>query len=118
MSAIGIDETTRKDREGFYRIGKKVSDFLQKHMGMNYKEFVEEANPYGFEEVEFSNTEKSIKRRLFDYKAYLYLSALEECEKEGIDINLLIKKIGREKIPYLKPDKNEPTFNRIVKIFF
>ncbi len=109
-----IYKTTREDRIAFNTLSEKVNSFLQRHAGLDYEEFVIRANPYGFDNEDYSVLPKNaLKRRLFDHRAYLYLSALEDCEKEGADIEDLLEQISNGRIPFIKKEKDEPTFNSI-----
>ena len=93
----------------------KVNRFLQRHAGLNYEEFVRRVNPCDFNENDYSlMPKKALKRRLFDHRAYLYLCALDDCEREGANIELLLQRISEERIPFLKKEQNEPTFNAIL----
>ena len=93
----------------------KVNGFLQRHAGLNYEEFVRRVNPYNFNGSDYSiMPKKALKRRLFDHRAYLYLCALDDCEREGANIELLLQRISEERIPFLKKEQNEPTFNAIL----
>ncbi len=95
----------------------KVNDFLQRHAGLNYEEFVRRADPYSFNENDYSiMPKKALKRRLFDYRACLYLCALDDCEMEGANIELLLQRISKERIPFLKKEQDEPTFNAILAV--
>ena len=49
-------------------------------------------------------------------KLYLYLSALADSESEGADIEQLLEKISSHKIPFIKKEEREPTFEAILNI--
>ncbi len=110
-------KTTRGDRTRFDDLTAKVNGFLQKHAGIDYQEFVRKANPYEFDENDYgAMPKKALRRRLFDHRAYLYLSALADSESEGADIGQLLEQIRSHKIPFIKKEEREPTFQAIYNI--
>ena len=113
-----ISRTTRDEREQFDKLTAKVNGFLQKHAGIDYQEFVRRANPYEFDENDYgAMPKKALRRRLFDHRAYLYLSALADSETEGADIGQLLDQISSRKIPFIKKEEREPTFQAILDIY-
>src|SRR3989338_452261 len=91
------------EKEPLKVLTDKINGFLQRHAGLNYEEFVKIANPYDFDENDYSiMPKKALKRRLFDHRAYLYLSSLADCESEGADIKKLLQEIRSERIPFIK----------------
>lgn len=105
------------EKEPLKTLTDKVNSFLQRHTGLSYEEFVRRANPYDFDKNDYSiMPKKALKRRLFDHRAYLYLCALDDCEREGANIELLLQRISEERIPFLKKEPDEPTFDAILAV--
>ena len=106
------------EKEPLMELTAKVNGFLQKHAGIDYQEFVRRANPYEFDENDYgAMPKKALRRRLFDHRAYLYLSALADSETEGADIRQLLDQISSRKIPFIKKEEREPTFQAILDIY-
>lgn len=106
------------EKEPLKGLTDKVNGFLQRHAGIDYQEFVRRANPYEFVEDDYANMpKKALKRRLFDHRAYLYLSALADSEDEGADIGQLLQQISSRKIPFIKKEEKEPTFQAILDVY-
>ena len=106
------------EKEPLMELTAKVNGFLQKHAGIDYQEFVRRANPYEFDENDYgAMPKKALRRRLFDHRAYLYLSALADSETEGADIGQLLDQISSRKIPFIKKEEREPTFQAILDIY-
>jgi hypothetical protein len=106
------------EKEPLKELTTKVNSFLQKHAGIDYQEFVRRANPYEFDENDYgAMPKKALKRRLFDHRAYLYLSALADSESEGADIGQLLEQISSHKIPFIKKEEREPTFQAILDVY-
>lgn len=94
----------------------KVDHFLRTHTGMTYEEFVAQCHPETFDTGDFPKYPKTaLKRRLFDYRARLYLAALDNCERQGENIPSLLVKIQEGKIPFIKKSRDEPTFSAILR---
>lgn len=106
------------DKEPLKKLTDKVNSFLQRHAGLNYEEFVKRSDPYNFDKDDYSTLQKkALKRRLFDHRAYLYLSALDDCEREGADVEKLLKQISQNRIPFIKKGEREPTFDAILAVY-
>jgi|TARA_Y100000310_G_scaffold207340_1_gene207845 hypothetical protein len=106
------------EKEPLKELTAKVNSFLQKHASIDYQEFVRRANPYEFDENDYgAMPKKALRRRLFDHRAYLYLSALADSEEEGADIGQLLEQISSRKIPFIKKEEKEPTFQAILDVY-
>lgn len=106
------------EKEPLKELTAKVNGFLQKHADIDYQEFVRRANPYEFDEDDYSSSpKKALNRRLFDHRAYLYLSALADSESEGANLEQLLEQIRSNKIPFIKKQEREPTFEAILAIY-
>ena len=95
----------------------KVEDFLKRHAGVTYSEFLREAHPEELEEGSYGLTNRrSIKRNIFDVRARLYLAALWDFEESGGDIESILEQIREENLPFTKESRGkEPTFEEIYK---
>ncbi len=100
---------------------QKSDSFLKHFRGISYADFVKHANPRKFKTNDFRYLPDSgnLKKRLFEHRARLYLSALkdyaEEVNYDSNKIRRLLDKIASSTIPYLKKEKDEPTFLTILR---
>ena len=93
----------------------KSNAFLMRHAGLTYKEFVRKSKPEALAVEDYGQLEKSaLKKKLFEYRAKLYLSALEESEKHGFDAYLILRMIKTRNIPPIKKNSQEPTYQSIL----
>ena len=99
-------------------ITDKADAFLRRHAGISYEDFLMQAKPETFTENDFGDLpdKKKLRRRLFEHRARLYLSALEDVEKEGHNIDELLRDIEEATIPYIKRERYEPTFQEILRV--
>ncbi len=98
-------------------ITDKADSFLMRHSGISFEQFLRKSNPEEFIDEDFGELpkKKNLRRRLFEHRTRLYLSALEDCENLGIDINEILLRVRVGKIPYLKKNSDEPSFKEILK---
>jgi hypothetical protein len=99
-------------------ITNKADSFLRRHANMSYKDFLEKSNPEEFVDNDYGSLPrgKNLKRRLFEHRTMFYLSALEDSEKKGHNLKKLLSEIRESTIPFIKKEKDEPTFREILKV--
>ena len=112
------DSTDPYKKDALRSITDKADSFLRRHADISYEDFLRQANPDEFTENDYGNLpqRKNLRRRLFEHRARLYLSALDDCEKRGYRLNELLSGIEEATIPYLKKEKDEPTFKEILRV--
>lgn len=92
----------------------KVDEFLLKHTGTDYQIFASNVDYTGIDTGDFAIIPKdSLKRRLFNFRAKAYLSALAATEEKGHDLGSLIKKIASTTIYPIKKNETEPVFDYV-----
>ncbi len=98
---------------------KKANSFLEKHLNISYSTFVDKSKPETFHNHSYALINRGgIKRSLFDARAKLYLSTLNDFEKSGGDLNKVLGEIREEEVPFIKKAKErEPTFEAIYESF-
>ncbi len=106
------------EKDALKSITDKADSFLKRHAGISYDDFLRQSNPEIFTENDFGKLPegKNLRRRLFEHRARLYLSSLEDFEQRGHDVSKLLPEIQQSTIPYLKKEKDEPTFREIMKV--
>jgi|TARA_B100000315_G_C14474957_1_gene540168 hypothetical protein len=99
-------------------ITDKADAFLRRHTGINYEDFLRQSKPETFTENDYGNLpeRKNLRRRLFEHRARLYLSSLEDFEQRGYNVGEVLPEIQESTIPYLKKERDEPTFREIMKV--
>jgi hypothetical protein len=99
-------------------ITDKADAFLKRHAGISYEDFLRQSKPETFTENDYGKLpeRKNLRRRLFEHRARLYLSSLEDFEQRGYDLHELLPEIQQSTIPYLKKERDEPTFREIMKV--
>jgi hypothetical protein len=96
----------------------RVDDFMKKHTGMSYAEFIDRAKP---EEIDADSyglfNRGSIRRSLFRTRSRLYLEALCDFEEQGGDVQQALDAIRYGDLPVVKkhPGK-EPTLEAIYEV--
>ena len=99
-------------------ITDKADAFLKRHAGISYKSFLSQSKPEEFSENDYGKLpeKRNLKKRLFEHRSMFYLSALENCEQKGYDIDDILREVERGTIPFIKKEQNEPTFREILKV--
>ena len=98
-------------------IDDKINLFLNKHAGVNYSEFIKNINFEDFNENDYGSLPNSgLKKKLFEYRAKLYLGALAVAEERGFDVKTVLAEISQSKICPIKKEINEPTFDYISEL--
>ncbi len=77
---------------------------------MSYPELQARAPIRDLNEEDYGLVTPPIKKRLFDFRARLYLAALDACDQEDMPISELLPKIRDAVIPPIKKEACEPTF--------
>jgi hypothetical protein len=96
-----------------------IDNFLEKHAGKNYDEFSKEIKLEKINYGDFDKLEKrGLKKKLFDYRARIYLAALSSAEKQGYDLSKLIEHVQDSEILPIKKSKREPVFEYISEALF
>lgn len=112
-----IDPYNQVEREQMSSWRKKLDGFLYAHSGLDYSDFSKLSKPQEFNSNDFRHISKdALKKRLFEYRTQLYLNALSGCEERGLDIKLVIEEIKKIKIPPIKKELKEPTFEALSKV--
>ncbi len=96
----------------------KADAFLRKHAGISYEDFLRQAKPEDFTGNDYGSLpeKRNLRRRLFKHRSMLYLSALEDAERRGYNLKELLQEVEQRTIPYLKKERDEPTFQEILKV--
>ena len=96
----------------------KIDGFLLRHGAVRYDDFLRGINPHDLHGGDFSLLiKRNLKRRLFDYRARIYLSALASCEEEeGLPLEELLLKVKRATVYPIKKEENEPTYDAILNL--
>ena len=112
------DEADPYKKDALRSITNKADAFLRRHGGISYEDFLRQSNPETITESDYGNRpeRKNLRRILFEHRARLYLSSLEEFEQRGYDVSELLPEIQQSTIPYLKKEGHEPTFKEIMKV--
>lgn len=112
------DGTDPYKKDALKDLDNKADSFLRRHAGISYKDFLRQSRPETFTENDYGSLpeRKNLKRRLFEHRTRLYLSSLEVFEKSGFDVSELLPEIQKSRIPFLKKEKDEPTFREIMKV--
>jgi hypothetical protein len=99
-------------------ITDKADAFLRRHANISYEDFLRQAKPEDFTGNDYGKlpAKRNLRRRLFTHRAMLYLSALEDCEKKGHDIKYILREVEQGTIPYIKKERDEPTFQEILRV--
>lgn len=93
----------------------KADAFLRKHAGIGYQELLKLTPVRQLTEEDYALISPRFKKSLFDYRARLYLAALDSCDREGIPIPELLPKIRDATIPPIKREAREPTFELLLR---
>jgi len=103
-------------KDALKEITNKADAFLRRHVKISYEDFLKQVKPEEFTGNDFGNlpAKRKLRRRLFEHRAMLYLSALEDTERKGYDLDELLREIKQGIIPYLKKERDEPTFQAIL----
>lgn len=112
------DESNPYLKDSLRGITDKADSFLRRHADMSYEDFLRQSKPETFTENDYGNLpeRKNLRRRLFEHRARLYLSSLEDFEQRGYDVSEVLPEIQESTIPYLKKERDEPTFREIMKV--
>src|SRR3989344_8020996 len=112
------DEADPYKKDALKEITNKADAFLKRHAGISYENFLRQSKPETFTENDYGSLpeRKNLRRRLFEHRARLYLSALDDFESRGYDVLELLPEIQQSTIPYLKKERDEPTFREIMKV--
>jgi len=112
------DKADPYKKDALKEMNDKADAFLRRHAGISYEYFLRQSKPETFTENDYGNLpeRKNLRRRLFEHRARLYLSSLEDCEQNGFDILKLLPQIQESTIPYIKKERDEPTFREIMKV--
>lgn len=95
-------------------IEDKINLFLKKHTGANYSEFIKMIRFEDFNDGDYSSISNSgLKKKLFNYRAKLYLGALAVAEDSGFDVKTVLAEISQSKIYPIKKEINDRTFDYI-----
>lgn len=109
-----IDPRSKEQLESYMN---RIDRFLEKYAGITYSEFVNQADPQDIRGNDFNLIDNPrLKRRLFEFRAKLYLTALDSWDQKGLNLENILEKIKSAKIPYIKKEETEPTFERILEI--
>lgn len=93
-------------------IYNRAMRFLQRHSKISYSDLVKGVNYDGLEEGDFALLQKrGLRKRLFDYRAVLYLAALDSCEERGLNPEEVMKQVQDAQIRPIKKQQHEPTFD-------
>lgn len=95
----------------------KADRILLRHAKMMYDEFLRQVKADDLDGIAFRELPFGLKKRLFDHRAKYYLNALDSCEQDGFDVIYIMSKIGHLRIFPLKDEKEEPTYQILLKYF-
>lgn len=112
------DEADPYKNDALKDITDRADSFLKRHAGISYEDFLRQSKPETFTENDYGSLpeRKNLRRRLFEHRARLYLASLEDFEQRGYDVSELLPEIQKSIIPYLKKERDEPTFREIMKV--
>jgi hypothetical protein len=116
MQAYDSIDPYKKD--ALKSITDKADSFLIRHAEISYEDFLKQSNSDEFNTNDYGNLpkRKNLRKRLFEHRSRLYLSSLDDYEKKGYNIVDLLPEVENATIPYLKKERDEPTFQEILKV--
>jgi hypothetical protein len=97
----------------------KADQFLIRHTGRSYQDLLRNIDATPFESADFELLPKQgLKKMLFDYRARVYLAALDSYERAHPedDLGVLLKKIQGARIPPIKKEADEPVYNALLEL--
>ncbi|MEK6950242.1 MAG: hypothetical protein AABX13_00775 [Nanoarchaeota archaeon] len=95
----------------------KADSFLRRHAGISYEELLRQVNPATLEGGYYDLlTKDSLKRKLFNYRARVYLAALQRCEEEGLNLEEIITTVRTVRLPLIKKEEKEAAFEIIFNL--
>jgi len=90
----------------------KIDDFLHRHSGTSFKNFLNEVMPGQQDNID----RKTRDNDRFGEISKVYLSAFSSYEDEGYDIDKIINRMREEYIPGLKKKGTDPTFEAVRRL--
>lgn len=93
----------------------KIDAFLRNHTGIDYRSFAQQINARAIEQNDYGSLPSRFRRKLFNFRATVYLAALASAEERGYALPLLLEELAKAKVIPLKKEIEEPTFSFIKK---
>nr|MBI4156674.1 hypothetical protein [Candidatus Woesearchaeota archaeon] len=110
-----LDENSSNPTE---QLDSKINSFLIKYLNTTYRDLIKKVDFDSFNSNDYGEIPKSklnLKKRLFDYRARLYLASLAAADQANFNLDSLLEKIHTSRIYPIKKEIDEPTFNYLRK---
>lgn len=110
-----LDNINPRSPQPLESLQARINTFLQQHAGISYADFVNKVSPEQFTTNDYSLLPRrgGLRRRLFNYRATLYLGALCDMERDGLRLSEAIPVLSNSLILPIKKEAREPTFSAI-----